>query len=48
MAIPEFEKIAFESKEPDRGFTVRVSYLKQPNDGNAMVEVFRDGRPLLS
>jgi hypothetical protein len=39
----EIEKTAFESKAPDRGFTVKASYLKQPNDGDALIEIFRDG-----
>ena len=36
------EKIAFESKEPDRGYTVKASYLKEPA-GEALVEIFKDG-----
>lgn len=40
------DKIAFESKEPDRGYTVRASYLKAPNDSDALVEIFKDGHPL--
>jgi len=42
----EIEKVAFESKEADRGFTVKVSYLKEPNNGDALVEIFRDAKPL--
>ena len=44
----EVEKIAFESKEPDRGYTVRASYLKSPPAGDALVEIFKDGQPLRS
>jgi len=44
--MPEVEKIAFEGPpEPDRGFTVRASYLKQPNKGDALIEIFKDGQP---
>ena len=40
----DIEKVAFEGpKTPDRGYTMRVSYLKKPNNGNALVEVFKDG-----
>lgn len=42
----EIEKIAFESKEPDRGYTVKASYLKPPNSGDALVEIFKHGEPL--
>jgi hypothetical protein len=40
------DKIAFESKEPDRGYTVKASYLLAPNAGDALVEIFKDGEPL--
>lgn len=36
------DKLAFESKEPDRGYTVRAQYLVEPK-GDALVEVFKDG-----
>jgi len=43
----EIEKIAFEGpKEPDRGYTVRASYLKAPNDGDALIEVMLEGIPV--
>jgi hypothetical protein len=45
---PEIEKLAFESKEPDRGYTCRANYLKPPHDSNALVEVFKDGQPVRS
>jgi hypothetical protein len=38
------EKLAFESREPDRGFTARASYLTEPR-GEALVEIERDGKP---
>jgi hypothetical protein len=42
----EIDKLAFESKEPDRGYTVRASYLKAPDSDDALVEIFKDGQPL--
>lgn len=42
----EIEKIAFESKEADRAYTVKASYLKQPNNGDALIEIFKDGELL--
>jgi len=42
----EIDKLAFESKEPDRGYTVRASYLKEPDARDALVEIFKDGKPL--
>lgn len=40
----EIKEIAFEGpKEPDRGYTVRASYLKKPNSGDALIEVFKEG-----
>jgi hypothetical protein len=38
------EKLCFESKQPDRGFTVRASYLTEPK-ADALVEIFREGEP---
>lgn len=40
------DSIAFESKEPDRGYTVRASYLKEPRKQDALIEIFRDAKPL--
>lgn len=40
------EKIAFESKQPDRGYTIKASYLEKPNDGDALIEIFKDAQPL--
>lgn len=40
------EEIAFESKTPDRGYTIRASYLKEPHRGDALIEIFKDGNPL--
>lgn len=43
MSAYEIESIAFEGpKEPDRGYTVRASYLKKPHDGDALIEVMKD------
>jgi hypothetical protein len=42
----EIEKVAFESEKPDRGYTVKASYLKPPNSGDALVEIFKDGAKL--
>lgn len=39
----DIDKIAFESKTPDRGYSVKASYLKQPDSGDALVEIFKDG-----
>lgn len=42
----EIDKVAFSGPpEPDRGFTVKASYLKSPNDGDALIEIFKDGNP---
>lgn len=42
----EVESVAFEGpKNPDRGFTVKASYLKEPHKGDALIEIFRDGQP---
>lgn len=41
----EIEGIAFESKQPDRGYTVKASYLKGPK-GDALIEIFKDSNPL--
>ena len=38
------DKIAFESKEPDRGFTVKATYLTEPR-GDSLVEIFKNGGP---
>lgn len=43
------EKVAFEGpKEPDRGYTIRASYLLPPNAQDALIEVMRDGKPVRS
>lgn len=37
----EIDKIAFEGPNtPDRGYTIKVSYLKPPRSGDSLVEVF--------
>lgn len=43
----QIDKLAFEGpKVPDRGYTIRASYLKEPNGGDALIEVMKDGQPL--
>lgn len=37
------EKVAFESKEADRGYTVKCSYLIEPSS-EALVEIFKNGQ----
>lgn len=44
MTDYKIEKIAFEGKEPDRGYTVKASYLKEPNKGDALIEIFKEGK----
>ena len=40
----EIEAVAFEGpKTPDRGYTIRASYLKAPRNGDALIEVMKDG-----
>ena len=39
------EKVAFETP-PDRGYVAKASYLKPPNDGDALIEISKDGVPL--
>ena len=36
---------AFSRSEPDRGFTVKAFYLCEPNNGDALIEVYREGEP---
>ena len=39
------DSIAFEGpKAPDRGYTIRASYLKEPHAADAMIEVMKDGQ----
>lgn len=41
----EVESVAFEGpKTPDRGYTIRASYLKEPHAGDALIEVMKDGQ----
>lgn len=40
----EIESIVFESKQPDRGYTVKAFYLV--NSSDALIEIFKDGQPL--
>lgn len=45
MNSTEIEALAFETHS-DRGYVAKASYLKPPNEGNALVEIFKDGAPL--
>lgn len=39
--------LAFEGpKPPDRGYTIRASYLKEPHAADALIEVMKDGHLL--
>jgi hypothetical protein len=44
----QIESLAFDGPKdgPDRGFTMRAFYLKEPFNGDALIEVFRDGEVL--
>jgi len=42
----EKESIVFKSKEPYKGYTVTAWYLKKPNDGDAVFEIYKDGQLL--
>lgn len=42
MAYLVIEKLAFKSKQSDRGFTVEAYYLSEPK-GDALVEIWKDG-----
>jgi hypothetical protein len=40
----QVKSVAYDSLDkPYRGFAVRASYLKEPNDGDALIEIFRGG-----
>ncbi len=47
MSKIEIESLAFEGPKagPDRGYTVKASYLKEPK-GEALIEIFKDAKPL--
>lgn len=36
---------AFHSSAPDRGFVVKAFYLEEPNSGDALVEIYKEGQP---
>ena len=40
------KSVAYESEKPDRGYTVKASYLLPPHAGDALIEIFKDGEPL--
>ncbi len=39
----KIEKVAFESKEPKRGYKFKATYLKEPK-GEALIEITKDGK----
>lgn len=40
----EVEFVAYDSLDkPYRGYSVRASYLKKPNESDALIEIFKDG-----
>jgi hypothetical protein len=43
--IYEIDKVAFETPH-DRGFFARASYLKAPDNGDALIEIFFEGKKL--
>lgn len=45
LTILNVNKEAFSSDNPYRGFTVKAFYLQAPNDGDALVEIHKDGKP---
>ena len=43
------EKVTFEGPDtPDRGYTVRTSYLKEPHTADALVEILKEGEVVRS
>lgn len=41
------DKVAFDSSEaPDRGYSVKATYLKPPHNGDVLIEVFRENKML--
>jgi hypothetical protein len=45
----EIDSVAFAGpKTPDRGYTVKASYLKPPHNLDALIQVFRDGQEVRS
>lgn len=45
----EIEKVAYDtSATPDRGYHVRASYLTEKHKGDALIEIFKDGKLLRS
>lgn len=45
----EVEKVAYDtSATPDRGYHVRASYLSEKHKGDALIEIFKEGKLLRS
>jgi len=42
----EKETLAFERKEDYKGYNVKAWYLKEPNDGLALIEIYKNGELL--
>lgn len=39
------DKLVYESPKMEHGFTVKAYYLKEPNETDALVEIFKDDEP---
>jgi hypothetical protein len=49
MITYEVESTAFEGpKTPDRGYTIRASFLKPPFEADALIEIMKDGKVIRS
>lgn len=47
MSDHKIESVAFENlAKPDRGYAIRANYLAKPNNGDALIEIFKDGQLL--
>lgn len=41
------ESLAFEGPNPpDRGYTIRASYLEKPHNSDALIEIMKDNKPI--
>lgn len=49
MSAYEIEKVAYDSSaQPDRGYSVKASYLKPPHNQDALIEISKDGAVIRS
>ena len=47
ISVYNIDKVAFDSTgQPDRGYAVKASYLLDPNAGDALIQIFKDGTVL--